>query len=877
MNDKAGGASQVISLPQGGGALHGIGEKFSPDLHTGTGNFTVPIALPPGRNGFQPQLDLVYSTGNGNGPFGLGWSLNIPGVSRKTSKGVPRYQDETDVFVLSGAEDLVGVKGSYPGRVQYRPRTEGLFALIEHLRDAADDYWEVRSKDGLISTYGTPATLGLQDGAAIGKGDVRKFAWKLSQTRDPFGNRIVYDYISDQGMQDAHEWNQPLLNQIRYVDYEDSGHTKFLVSVAFAYEDRLDPFSDYRAGFEIRLSQRCAAITVTTHADQERAVRRYRFEYEYDSGNGVSLLKCIHVIGFDDDGNAYDAADGEANPYKRQLPPLEFGYTRFEPAGRKFQAVTGADLPAGSLANPDMDLVDLFGDGLPDILEMNGTVRYWRNLGGGRYDLPRPMRDAPPHALSDPGVQILDANGDGRLDLMVTNDTLAGYYPMAHNASWDRRSFQRYKSPPTFSLEDPEVRLIDLDGDGVTDAIRSGTSLECAFNDPRLGWSRIVPVHRKPLEVFPNVNFSDPRVKFGDMTGDGMQDIVLVYDGNIEYWPNLGYGNWGRRIHMRNSPRFKDAGYTFGYDPRRILLGDVDGDGCADIIYVGDGQVTLWLNQSGNRWSDPIEISGTPPVPDMGAVRLVDLLGGGISGVLWSSDAASSGRPHMYFLDFTGGVKPYLLNELDNHLGARTKVEYCSSTRFYLEDRQSPQSRWRTVLPFPVQVVARVEVIDRFSRGKLTTAYRYHHGYWDGAEREFRGFGMVEQLDTETFEMYREPGLHGPSAFVAVDQRHFSSPTLTRTWFHQGPVEDDSGEWYEQDLSGEYWAGDPPLLDHTENVNRFLRSRPDRFERRDALRTLRGSILRSELYALIAFRARTASGRRTIHTPSPSELMTFEA
>jgi hypothetical protein len=73
--------SSRIALPKGGGAVHAIGEKFSPDLFTGTGNFTVPIALPAGRNGFQPQLNLVYSTGNGNGPFGLGWALSVPGVS----------------------------------------------------------------------------------------------------------------------------------------------------------------------------------------------------------------------------------------------------------------------------------------------------------------------------------------------------------------------------------------------------------------------------------------------------------------------------------------------------------------------------------------------------------------------------------------------------------------------------------------------------------------------------------------------------------------------------------------------------------------------------------------------------------------------------
>jgi hypothetical protein len=76
MGSQSDAVSQIISVPQGGGALHGIGEKFAPDLFTGTGNFTVPIALPPGRNGFQPQLSRVYSTGNGNGPFGLGWALN---------------------------------------------------------------------------------------------------------------------------------------------------------------------------------------------------------------------------------------------------------------------------------------------------------------------------------------------------------------------------------------------------------------------------------------------------------------------------------------------------------------------------------------------------------------------------------------------------------------------------------------------------------------------------------------------------------------------------------------------------------------------------------------------------------------------------------
>src|SRR5262249_16192798 len=98
-----------ISLPKGGGAIRGIGEKFSANPVTGTGSMTVPIAVSPGRSGFGPQLALSYDSGAGNGPFGLGWNLSLPAITRKTDKGLPKYQDadESDVFILSGAEDLV--------------------------------------------------------------------------------------------------------------------------------------------------------------------------------------------------------------------------------------------------------------------------------------------------------------------------------------------------------------------------------------------------------------------------------------------------------------------------------------------------------------------------------------------------------------------------------------------------------------------------------------------------------------------------------------------------------------------------------------------------------------------------------------------------
>jgi YD repeat-containing protein len=889
MGSNSSSPSQIISLPKGGGALQGIGEKFSPDLHTGTGNFTVPIALPPGRNGFQPQLNLVYSTGNGNGPFGLGWNLSVPGIARQTARGIPRYRDydpdlaKRDIFILSGAEDLVPVQAltDEPSRkvVRYRPRTEGLFARILHHYEpeTSRDFWEVRTKDGLLSYYGTNPSSGehpfldtrpSRDPAVIFKTSdstssdfERIFAWKLTLTKDPFGNRTEYLYTErDQSTaadeNAGHKWDQPLLKQIRYVDYGDPVTPKFLVTVTFTYEPRLDPFSEYRGGFEIRTRKRCTNIEIRTHAEKDRLTRAYHLVYLDQRTdipdlkgvlplNRVSLLSQIRVVGHNEE-------QPDIAKRTEELPPLEFQYSRFEPEKRDFFPITGRDLPPASLAHTDYELIDLFGNGLPDILEMNGVARYWRNLGDGSFDLPRPMQDAPAGLmLADSGVQLIDADGDGRTDLLVTKNGLSGYFPLRFGGYWDRRSFKKYETAPSFNLEDPEVKLVDLNGDGVTDAIRSGTRLECFFNDPNEGWTETKSVERESIDVFPNVNFSDPRVRWADMSGDGQQDIVLAYDGNIEYYPNLGWGNWGKPVHMEHSPDF-----PYGYNPKRILVGDVDGDGLADILYVDDNKVTLWINQSGNSWSDRVEILGTPRVSDMDSVRLADMLATGISGVLWSADFNGLSRRHVFFLDFTGGVKPYLLNEMDNHIGAVTKVEYAPSTRFYVEDEKKLQTRWKTPLPFPVQVVSKVEVIDHFSQGKLTTEYRYHHGDWDGGEREFRGFGTVEQLDTETFETYNEAGLHGAAtAFVRLkDRKHFSPPTLTKTWFHQGPVGDEFGPWEELDWSSEYWPGDPPLLKHTETVNEFLQSwdqtPTSRRCKRDALRTLRGCVLRTELYAL---------------------------
>lgn len=95
-------SAPAVTLPKGGGAIRGIGEKFAANPVTGTGSMSVPIATSPGRSGFGPQLSLSYDSGAGNGAFGLGWNLSLPSITRKSEGPLRRSACMTNVRHKNG-------------------------------------------------------------------------------------------------------------------------------------------------------------------------------------------------------------------------------------------------------------------------------------------------------------------------------------------------------------------------------------------------------------------------------------------------------------------------------------------------------------------------------------------------------------------------------------------------------------------------------------------------------------------------------------------------------------------------------------------------------------------------------------------------------
>ncbi|KAH7348971.1 virulence plasmid 65kDa B protein-domain-containing protein [Rhexocercosporidium sp. MPI-PUGE-AT-0058] len=196
-----------ITLPEGGGAIQSMGEKFDVNPTTGT------------------VLIFSYNSGSGNGPFGFGWSLSLGSITRKTSRGIPQYLDaiESDTFVFAGVEDLVPVlqddssvwqdSDSLPGYSikRYNPRIEGPFSRIERCSnesDLGDVWWRVTDAKNQLTVYGSNTQSRIYDP----KDPSRIFEWLTSKVRDQKGKVTWFRYNEEDGagvdLARAHQQNR---------------------------------------------------------------------------------------------------------------------------------------------------------------------------------------------------------------------------------------------------------------------------------------------------------------------------------------------------------------------------------------------------------------------------------------------------------------------------------------------------------------------------------------------------------------------------------------------------------------------------------------------------------------------------------------------
>ncbi len=857
----------------------------------------------------------------------MGWSLPIPMITRRTDKGLPRYRDgeESDIFILSGSEDLVpvlvGESDGCPRHDEveregycvkrYRPRIEGLFARIERWTCLAsgDMHWRSISRDNILTVYGADGRSRIADP----ENPDHVFTWLICRSYDDRGNAISYEYTAenDSGIDLCRPSESTrsrtanrYLKRIRYgnrtpllldpksssfrtthLTPHDIDEAGWMFEAVFDYGDghywaeqpdemgrirshasvlsrgdwpvRKDPFSTYRSGFEIRTYRLCRRVLMFHHFPEELGtdpclVRSTEFQHR-EKSIGSFIERVVH-------SGHRRLADGRY--LTRSTAPLDLFYTQSpleNPAFddfllREVDPIRLESLP-GAVNGQEHRFVDLDGEGISGVLTTyEGAWFYKPNRGNGRLGAVETVRLQPSLAdLAGGRQQLMDLAGDGTLDL-VEFAPAAGFYERTDDAGWD--GFRTFPSLPVTDWSDPNLRFVDLSGDGLADML---ITEDRAFTwHPSLGEDGFGPGVRVSVPSDerdgPCVIFADAEqtIYLADMSGDGLSDIVRLRNGEVCYWPNVGYGRFGAKVIMDGAPWFEDADL---FDQTRVRLADTDGSGTTDIIYLGRRSIQIFLNEMGNAWSRVRHLRQFPVVENVASVSVADFLGRGTLCLMWSSPLAPDSGRHLRYVDLMCGVKPHLLTRIVNNLGAETRIHYASSTQFYLANNASG-TPWVSRLPFPVHVVERVETYDHVGRNRFVTSYTYHHGYYDGVERAFHGFGRVDQIDTEEIAALTERG-----SFPIgnnIDAASNVPPVLTRTWFHTGVYL--HGDRVSRHLEHEYFQegslrnGEAALSEEQIQAmlldDTVLPAHLTTEEAREACRSLKGSMLRQEVYAL---------------------------
>ncbi|WP_196138292.1 polymorphic toxin-type HINT domain-containing protein [Aliikangiella sp. G2MR2-5] len=603
--------SQTVPEQESIGALEG-----GASVSGGASTYNIPIAIPPGRNGIQPNVSLSYSSRGGNGIAGIGWSLNASSNIHRCAATTaqdgftssPQFDSSRDRLCIDG-QKLILVEGSEYGvsGAKYKSELDSFITVTQHGNiNGSSTYFLVVDKQGKSSWYGDAS----KSANSFQKLENKSMAltWAISKTQDLSGNNIFYYY-------NYHGKGEYTLRKISYTGYGPSEGDRHLL---FEYENRVDSEgnTDYRtsylAGGKSRITKRLKSIKTLYKGTN---IRKYSLVYGKSSlSSGRTLLRSVQECANNSGWKCLPETSfewQEAAP-KYVLEPVEFNFNGSTVAANVADKISWvvpkADIDGDGVR--DWPGLDTNSDNIPDV------AGYMVNAEGQVTNTHMSPTDGCfVRANLKFGKQCLtvDFNQDGKTDFFKLSDNTSGEFLIKLNGS------SSWVTAP-FSLEfyqDKLINISDYNGDGWPDVIVQ--LVESQWELPKLYVYPHTKNNSQPyttasrLFLF-QLSQNDPSVLFeyaeqvqvaGDMDGNGMQDLLIsLLPRPGENQPGMPYPD--RLILFKNSTggqlqydTYEFSDYLVPQDSLNLgdahFFHDINGDGLDDWLSMNSGNSQYWL------------------------------------------------------------------------------------------------------------------------------------------------------------------------------------------------------------------------------------------------------------------------------------------
>lgn len=556
---------------------------------SGQATYRLPIMVPPGINGLSPQLGLNYSHRGGNGPLGIGWSLE--GMSSITRVGgnyaTDGYKsainfDTCDRLSLDGKR-LVNVDGAYwSSNASYATEIQSWVKIKAGSTD--EDGFIAVTKSGEVHEFGKTVDSRILSGES--GSPVR--IWALNAIQDLDGNRIEFSYTQTPvaGIAASGAF---YLQTITYTKRQDGSATgnRFVV---FSYTGRTDPIVSYVGGCKIVVA--CLLDTITTYIDdasqENNLVATYQLNYDTSSATRRSRVNSISVTGA--------AAEGSS-----VLPDIRFTWQDVTtPSISCDQA--DAVLGQGRILSLDVD-----GDGLTDVVQFHDDEStgelcvdtYLARYSNGKVTFEAqptsPLKTVYPDSRQ---LFATDIDGDGRGDLLVVYPDSGNGNSLSIDISLSTGN--GFSTPSTvqtankFSSTDLFF-VVDLNGDGRSDLVQATMDtqsqtllLNCYVStidssDQYFNYTTTI-VTNFPFPSSPGCLFA------ADVNGDGLTDLVLLAEDTatgqtIAYCliTSVAQSNGFTPFNLITVGNLLNIPFA---QRGTLLPADPNGDGLTDIVHI---------------------------------------------------------------------------------------------------------------------------------------------------------------------------------------------------------------------------------------------------------------------------------------------------